>query len=254
MDKTANWKCGLYTVLLCRRTPTMNAENYSSWQWRTGTAWALNSALVSPTLIRKFFVMKFSTILGFASTAAAVVFSSLSAAAPAPAAKGATASCPALLNQKFEALQGGSRDMCDYAGKVVLVVNTASYCGYTKQYEGLQAIYDKYRERGLVVVGFPANDFGKQEPGSNAEVADFCERTYKVKFPMMTKTSVVEGTANPLHEALAKSTGQRPKWNFHKYLIGRDGTTVASFASKVDPESAEMKAEIERLLVASSVK
>jgi glutathione peroxidase len=198
--------------------------------------------------------MKLSTFVGFVSTGAAIALSSLAAAAPTPAAKVASASCPALLNQKFEALQGGNRDMCEYAGKVVLVVNTASYCGYTKQYEGLQAIYDKYRDRGLVVVGFPANDFGKQEPGSNAEVADFCERTYKVKFPMMAKTSVVEGTANPLHEALAKTTGQRPKWNFHKYLIGRDGTTVASFPSKVDPESPEIKAEIERLLVASTTK
>jgi glutathione peroxidase len=139
--------------------------------------------------------------------------------------------------------------MCDYAGKVVLVVNTASYCGFTKQYEGLQAISDKYRDRGLVVVGFPANDFGKQEPGSNAEVADFCERTYKVKFPMMAKTSVVEGTANSLHEALARASGQRPKWNFHKYLIGRDGKTVASFGSRVEPESTELRSEIERLLV-----
>ena len=163
-------------------------------------------------------------------------------------------SCPALLNHKFETLQGVTKDLCDYAGKVVLVVNTASYCGFTKQYEGLQAISDRYRERGLVVVGFPANDFGKQEPGSNAEVADFCERTYKVKFPMMAKTSVVEGTANPLHEALARTSGQRPKWNFHKYLIDRDGKTVASFGSQIEPESAEMRAEIERLLVIKSAK
>ncbi|MBC7622720.1 MAG: glutathione peroxidase [Aeromicrobium sp.] len=165
---------------------------------------------------------------------------------------GGSVSCPALLNYKFESIQGAPKDMCDYAGKVVLVVNTASYCGFTKQYEGLQAISDKYRDRGLVVVGFPANDFGKQEPGSNAEVADFCERTYKVKFPMTAKTSVVEGTANPLHEALAKSTGQRPKWNFHKYLIGRDGRTVASFGSRVEPESAEMRTEIERLLAGAA--
>ncbi len=171
-------------------------------------------------------------------------------AAPNAAKSGATApACPALLNQKFDTLQGGKIDLCQYAGKVVVVVNTASNCGYTKQYEGLQAIQDKYKDRGLVVLGFPANDFGKQEPGSNAEVADFCERTYKVKFPMIAKSSVVEGSANPLHEALAKATGQRPKWNFHKYLIGRDGKASASFGSRVEPQSADMITAIEKLLV-----
>jgi glutathione peroxidase len=160
----------------------------------------------------------------------------------------AKSQCAPLLNQKFTTLQGKSLDFCDFSGKVVLVVNTASYCGFTKQYEGLQALHDKYKARGLVIVGFPANDFGKQEPGSNAEVADFCERTFKVKFPMTEKTSVLEGTANPLHEALAKATGERPKWNFHKYLIARDGATVASFGSRVEPTSAEMTAKLETLL------
>ena len=187
------------------------------------------------------------TVLAATAATATLSIGSASAATAAPT-PGSSAVCPALLNHKFETLQGAAKDMCDYADKVVLVVNTASYCGFTKQYEGLQAISNKYRDRGLVVVGFPANDFGKQEPGSNAEVADFCERTYKVKFPMMAKTSVVEGTANPLYEALAKTSGQRPKWNFHKYLISRDGKTVASFGSRVEPESAEMRVEIERLL------
>lgn len=159
-------------------------------------------------------------------------------------------SCPTLLNHKFSTLQGKPLDLCQYAGKVVLAVNTASYCGFTKQYEGLQAISEKYGARGLVVIGFPANDFGKQEPGTNAEVADFCERTFKVKFPMAEKTSVVEGTANPLFEALAKSTGQRPKWNFHKYVIARDGATVKSFGSRTEPTSAELTGLIEELLAA----
>jgi glutathione peroxidase len=149
----------------------------------------------------------------------------------------AASQCPPLLNHKFKTLQGKSQDFCQFAGKVVLVVNTASFCGYTEQYKGLQAISAQYKDAGLVVVGFPANDFGKQEPGSNAEVADFCERTYRVKFPMMEKSSVVEGLANPLYEALFKATGERPKWNFHKYLIGRDGTSVVSFGSRVAPES-----------------
>lgn len=159
-----------------------------------------------------------------------------------------SAACPALLDHRMKSLQGAPQDFCAFQGKVLLVVNTASYCGYTKQYEGLQALYDRYKERGLVVVGFPANDFGKQEPGSNAEVADFCERTYKVRFPMMEKSAVVGAATNPLYAALAKSTGEVPKWNFHKYLIDRDGKVVASFPSKVAPESPELIAAIERKL------
>ena len=174
----------------------------------------------------------------------------ISDAASAPTSQ-ATPACPALLDQKFKSLQGQPQNFCQYAGKVVVVVNTASYCGFTEQYKGLQSIYDKYKEKGLVVVGFPANDFGKQEPGSNADVADFCERTYKVKFPMMEKTSVVEAEGvkvNPLHEALFKATGQRPKWNFHKYVIGRDGQTVQSFGSSVNPESPAFLAAVEKQL------
>ena len=164
-------------------------------------------------------------------------------------AKAATdADCPTLLNKQFNTLQGAKQNFCQFTGKVVVVVNTASYCGYTGQYKGLQAIYDKYAAQGLVVVGFPANDFGRQEPGTNTEVADFCERTYKVKFPMMEKTSVVEGQANPMHEALAKVTGERPRWNFHKYVIARDGKTVKSFASGVAPDSDEFGKIIEGLL------
>lgn len=156
--------------------------------------------------------------------------------------------CPALLKHNFKTLQGEPRQLCDYKGKVLLVVNTASYCGYTEQYKGLQALQDRFRVRGLVVLGFPANDFGRQEPGSNAEVADFCERTYRVKFPMFEKSSVVAGAANPLYEALFVASGERPKWNFHKYLIAGDGKTVKSFASKVSPESSELVGAVEALL------
>ena len=162
-------------------------------------------------------------------------------------AEAATA-CPPLLDHRFQSLQGKPADLCQYRGKVLLVVNTASFCGYTEQYKGLQAVYDKYRDRGLVVIGFPANDFGKQEPGSNAEVADFCERTYKVKFPMIEKTSVVGADVNPVYEMLFKATGDRPKWNFHKYLVAADGKTVKSFPSKVAPESPELAAAIEKLI------
>ncbi len=161
--------------------------------------------------------------------------------------------CPAILDHRFASLQGKPQDLCQYRGKVVLVVNTASYCGYTEQYAGLQALYDKYRKRGLVVLGFPANDFGKQEPGSNAEVADFCERTFKVKFPMIEKTSVVPASgaqANAVYELLFKATGERPKWNFHKFLVARDGTNVKSFSSRVAPQSDTFVAEVEALLLA----
>ena len=158
--------------------------------------------------------------------------------------------CPSLLNHDFMTLQGEKLEFCQFSGKVLLVVNTASYCGYTKQYAGLQTLFDRYKDRGLVVVGFPANDFGKQEPGTNTEVADFCERTFKVKFPMMAKSSVIAGNTNPLYAALASATGQRPKWNFHKYLIGRDGKPLGSYDSNVLPTGAPMVAQIEKALAA----
>jgi glutathione peroxidase len=159
----------------------------------------------------------------------------------------AAMTCSPLLSHKVPTILGGTEDLCEYAGKVVLVVNTASYCGYTPQYKGLQALHEKYKSRGLVILGFPSNDFGQQEPGSNQEIADFCDRTYAVKFNMFGKTSVQPG-GSPVFDALAQATGERPKWNFHKYLIGRDGKTVASFKSAVDPESKEFLAKVEQLL------
>jgi glutathione peroxidase len=131
---------------------------------------------------------------------------------------------------------------------VVLVVNTASYCGFTKQYEGLEALYAKYAPRGLVVLGFPSNDFGKQEPGSSQEIADFCFNTYGVKFPMFAKSSVKGDEANPLHANLAKLTGEAPKWNFTKYLIDRSGKVVDYFPSKVTPEDPQLVGKIEQEL------
>jgi glutathione peroxidase len=129
-------------------------------------------------------------------------------------------------------------------------VNTASFCGYTGQYEGLEHLYDKYKARGLVVVGFPSNDFGNQEPGSNKEIADFCRLTYGVRFPMFARSTVVGRSANPLYRQLGDLTGERPRWNFHKYLIDRSGNTVKSFPSEVSPDNALLVATIERLLVA----
>ena len=162
----------------------------------------------------------------------------------------AAPTCAPLLNHEFKTIKGQPAKLCDYAGKVVLVVNTASYCGYTTQYEGLQKLHDQYKDKGLVVLGVPTNDFGKQEPGSNAEVADFCERTYKVKFAMLEKQTVVATGANPLHEALFKATGDRPKWNFHKFLISRDGKTVKSYSSRVAPDAPELGQALSQMLEA----
>lgn len=158
------------------------------------------------------------------------------------------AACPALLKQSFKRLQDEApQDLCQYAGKVVLVVNTASYCGFTKQYEGLEKLYAKYNARGLVVLGFPSNDF-KQESASTKEIADLCYNTYGVKFPMFAPTAVRGADANPLHAALAKQTGKEPKWNFAKYLIGRDGKVVEHFPSKVTPEDPQLVGKIESAL------
>lgn len=172
------------------------------------------------------------------------------AQSPAPAAPSAsTASCPSLLNQQFNRLQDEApQNLCQYAGKVALVVNTASYCGFTKQYQGLEALYAKYQSRGLVVLGFPSNDFGQQEPGNNKQIADFCYNTYGVKFPMFSKSSVSGRNANPLHAALAKATGEAPGWNFHKYLIDRSGKPIASFSSRTAPDDKALVAAIEKAL------
>jgi glutathione peroxidase len=165
----------------------------------------------------------------------------------------AAAACPPLLNFNLADIDGKVRNLCAYAGKVVLVVNTASQCAYTGQYKGLQALSDKFGSQGLVVLGFPANDFGGQEPGSNARIKNFCEVGYQVDFPLFAKSGVTQANANPLHEALAKATGERPRWNFHKYLIDRSGTRALSFASQVDPESKEMLRAVESLLKAGPV-
>ena len=168
------------------------------------------------------------------------------------AAVQAADACPVLLKQTQPRLQDEKPiDLCGYAGKVLLVVNTASYCGYTPQYKDLEALYERYRERGLVVLGFPTNDFGQQEPGQNSEIAAFCENTFGVKFPMFAKSTVLPaaGSAtNPLFASLAKRSGQAPAWNFHKYLIGRSGDSVLSFASAVDPKDPGFVRDLERLL------
>lgn len=169
----------------------------------------------------------------------------LAAAGDAPAAP-----CPATLQHTFDRLQDEKpQSLCQYNGKVLLVVNTASYCGFTGQYKGLEALHARYQERGLVVLGFPSNDFA-QETGSNQDIAAFCENTFGVKFPMFTKGSVTGAQANPLFRQLAQQTGQSPQWNFHKYLIGRDGRVLKSYSSLTAPDSRSLVQDIERLLQA----
>jgi glutathione peroxidase len=180
-----------------------------------------------------------------AQASLAVVLTALPAIAAAQA-------CPTLLNHTFARLQDESaQDLCQYRGKVLLVVNTASYCGFTPQYEGLEKLHEKYAARGLVILGFPSGDFGNQEKASNQEIAEFCFNTYGVKFPMFAKTNVVGPNANPLFAKLAQSTGSPPKWNFHKYLVSRDGQVVAAFPSRVAPLDRQLTDRIEQALAAA---
>ena len=168
------------------------------------------------------------------------------AAASAPLAG---ASCPALLRQTMPRLQDDApQDLCQYAGQVLLVVNTASFCGFTEQYRGLESLQQRYGSRGFSVLGFPSNDFGRQEPGSNREIAEFCVNTFGVRFPMFAKSRVVGGGANPLFVSLAAQTGIAPGWNFHKYLVARDGRVIASFPSSVEPLDRRLLADIEKQL------
>lgn len=169
-----------------------------------------------------------------------------SVAQPAVAAK-----CPPLLDRTVPRLQDEKpQNLCQYAGKVVVVVNTASYCGFTPQYKQLEALSTRYQPRGLVVLGFPSNDFGAQEPGSDKDIAAFCENTFGVRFPMFGKTTVKGRSASPLFADLAARTGKTPGWNFHKYVIGRDGESVLSFSSRVEPNDPAFVSAVEKLLEA----
>jgi len=159
------------------------------------------------------------------------------------------AECPSLLNHTFPGLQDGKpQSLCQYQGKVILVVNTASFCGFTSQYEGLEKLYARLKDKGLVVLGFPSNDFGEQEPGSEKEIADFCRLTYGVEFPMLGKTTVKGRDANPFYLKLAEITGSKPKWNFHKYLINRDASQVVAYTSFTKPDDKDLLKKIDEFL------
>jgi glutathione peroxidase len=189
--------------------------------------------------------MKKVILLFVASLSIFISYSSFAQSSQKPTSN----ACPASLNFKFPRLQDEvTQDLCQYKGKVVMVVNTASFCGFTPQYEGLEKVYAKYNSKGLVIIGFPSNDFGQQEPGSNKEIADFCKNTYDVKFPMFAKSSVSGSTANPLFKMLIAKTGTTPKWNFYKYLIDRNGNVVDSFGSMTKPTSSSVLDEIQKLL------
>ncbi len=166
----------------------------------------------------------------------------------------AASACPALLNLSQPRLQDDKPiNLCSHAGKVLLVVNTASFCGYTRQYKALEALQTQYASRGLVVLGFPSNDFS-QEPGSGAEIAAFCENTFGVRFPMFAKSHVAPGggrSVNPVFVTLAQRSGQVPSWNFHKYLVSRNGELVISHAPAVDPKDPALLRDLEKLLKAN---
>jgi len=219
------------------------------------------SAIVLTLLVAISFVLDKPAVAGDGVTAAqpGPVRIAATAAGGAPAARTlpaapattstAPAACPSLLDRTALRLQDDApQRLCQYAGQVALVVNTASYCGYTRQYEGLEALYRRYRARGFVVLGFPSNDFGQQEPDSAKQIADFCFNTYGVEFPMFSKTVVSGPKADPFFVALARDGGSAPKWNFHKYLIGRDGKLIAHYPSAVEPTDARLTRDIEQSL------
>jgi glutathione peroxidase len=172
------------------------------------------------------------------SLAAMVVFSvggNLSAMAATP------------LTGEMKTIDGSTVDLADYKGKVVLVVNVASRCGYTGQYAGMQKLYDDYKDKGFVILGFPANDFGAQEPGSDAQIAEFCSSKYGVTFPMFSKITVKGAGKSPLYETLTTSSDPQGEvgWNFEKFLIGKDGSVVGRFKSGVAPADAKLISAIE---------
>lgn len=147
----------------------------------------------------------------------------------------------------MQSIDGQPAPLAAYKGKVLLLVNVASKCGYTPQYTGLESLYEKYKDKGLVVVGVPANNFGAQEPGTNEEIKTFCTRTYNVTFPMMSKVSVKGEDKAPLYQYLTDNAGE-VKWNFTKFLIGKDGKVVTKFDSAVKPDAPELATAIEKAL------
>jgi glutathione peroxidase len=151
---------------------------------------------------------------------------------------------------EFTAIDGGALPLSAWAGKPVLVVNTASFCGYTPQYRDLETLWRQYRDKGLVVLGVPSNDFGAQEPGSAAEIKQFCETTYDIDFPLTEKYRVIGGNAHPFYRWVVATLGEgaAPRWNFHKYLIGPGGELAGAWPSSVRPGDKAITGEIDKML------
>lgn len=151
---------------------------------------------------------------------------------------------------RFDGIDGAPLALSRFRGRVLVVVNTASHCGFTNQYRPLQALWDRYRDRGLTIIGVPSNDFGGQEPGDNSEIKGFCSSTYGITFPLAGKAGVRGTGAHPFYRWAAEALGQgnAPRWNFHKYLVGRDGRLVAAFASSTEPNDPRVVAAIEAAL------
>ena len=150
----------------------------------------------------------------------------------------------------FNTIDGGPLPLSDFAGKAVLVVNTASKCGLTPQYDGLEQLYRSYKDKGLVVLGVPCNQFAGQEPGTEAEIKDFCETRFKVDFPLTSKVDVKGGAAHPFYRWAAEQLGEPavPVWNFHKILVGKDGRALQAFGPRTDPLDSEVTGAIEKAL------
>jgi glutathione peroxidase len=194
-----------------------------------------------------------ATALGLFYSSAALAQAPAASSPAKPVVAAPSAMCPAILQHEFPRLQDDApQNLCQYAGKVLLVVNTASYCGFTSQYEGLEALHAKYQGKGLEVLGFPSNQFGKQEPGSSKEIADFCFNTYGVKFPMFAKSDVKGADRNALYTDFFKATKVEPTWNFHKFLVDRNGKVAASYPSNVEPDNSNLVAALEKALAAKS--
>jgi glutathione peroxidase len=192
----------------------------------------------------------FAVATAVLAAATAAVAQTGAAAVPPAAGARAAAACPPLLDHSVPRLQDEKpQRLCQYAGKVLLVVNTASYCGFTGQYEGLEALSARFAARGLVVMGFPSHDF-KQEDKDSRKIAELCFNTYGVRFPMFSAVSVRGPSAHPLFVKLARATGAAPAWNFNKYLVGRDGRPLAHYGSSTAPDDAGLVAAIEKALSA----
>ena len=167
-----------------------------------------------------------------------------------PVAALAQKAMPSLYDFKTKTLLGKPADLSEFKGKVTLVVNVASYCGYTPQYKGLEALHRELKDRGFSILGFPSNDFGEQEPGTGEEIAEFCRRTYDVTFPMFEKVVTRRGPGQSPIYAMLGASGHLPEWNFAKYLVGRDGRVIAFYKSDVTPESPELRNAIAKALAA----